>query len=330
MEIVQGVHQIKVPLPGAVDHMNVYLIEGTQGNLLIDTGFDTPEAFGALRDALKFSGFGFKDITVIAATHIHPDHYGMVDKLKQLSGARVALSDIEAKFVDSRYGQTDSLLEEVKKLLASNGVPEADLTELAESPLAVKEFVGVVKPDIILKDGDKITVATSEFKVILTPGHSPGHICLYEPKRKLFFSGDHLLPDIFPHVGFHPQSGANPLADFFKSLDALAELEVSFIFPGHGSVFSGFNLRLGELHYYHEQRQRSIMRTIESDNKSAYQIATEIPWMPAGDSVPFNKLTAFDKRLAVMETLAQLKLLMSEGKAQKVARDNIDLYFAGG
>jgi glyoxylase-like metal-dependent hydrolase (beta-lactamase superfamily II) len=330
MEIVQGVHQIKVPLPGAVDHMNVYLIEGTQGNLLIDTGFDTPEAFGALRDALKFSGFGFKDITVIAATHIHPDHYGMVDKLKQLSGARVALSDIEARFVDSRYGKTESLLEQVKKLLASNGVPDADLTELAESSLAIKEFVGVVKPDIILKDGDKITVATSEFKVILTPGHSPGHICFYEPKRKLFFSGDHLLPDIFPHVGFHPQSGANPLADFFKSLDALANLEVSFIFPGHGSVFSGFNLRLGELHYYHEQRQRSIMRTIESDNKSAYQIATEIPWMPAGDSVPFNKLTAFDKRLAVMETMAQLKLLVSEGKAQKVARDNIDLYFAGG
>jgi glyoxylase-like metal-dependent hydrolase (beta-lactamase superfamily II) len=330
MEIVQGVHQIKIPLPGAVDHMNVYLIEGTQGNLLIDTGFDTPEAFGALRDALKFSGFGFKDITVIEATHIHPNHYGMVDKLKQMSGARVALSDIEARFLDSRYGKTDSLLEEVKKLLASNGVPEADLTELAESSLAIKQFVGVVKPDIILKDGDKITVAASEFKVILTPGHSPGHICLYEPKRKLFFSGDHLLPDIFPHVGFHPQSGANPLADFFKSLDALAELEVSFIFPGHGSVFSGFSLRLGELHYYHEQRQRTIMRIIESDNKSAYQIATEIPWMPAGDSVPFNKLTAFDKRLAVMETLAQLKLLMSEGKAQKVVKENIDLYWAGG
>jgi glyoxylase-like metal-dependent hydrolase (beta-lactamase superfamily II) len=330
MEIVQGVHQIKVPTPGAVDHMNVYLIEGTQGNLLIDTGFDTPEAFGALRDALKFSGFGFKDITVIAATHIHPDHYGMVDKLKQMSGARVALSDIEAKFVDSRYGKTESLVEEVKKLLASNGVPEADLTELAESSLAIKQFVGVVKPDIILKDGDKITVAASEFKVILTPGHSPGHICLYEPKRKLFFSGDHLLPDIFPHVGFHPQSGANPLGDFFKSLDTLANLEVSFIFPGHGSVFSGFSLRLGELRYYHEQRQRNIIRIIENDNKSAYQIATEIPWMPAGESVPFNKLSAFDKRLAVMETLAQLKLLVSEGKAQKVVKENIDLYWAGG
>ncbi|MCJ7829073.1 MAG: MBL fold metallo-hydrolase [Dehalococcoidia bacterium] len=330
MEIVQGVHQIKVPLPGALDHMNIYLIEGTKGNLLIDTGFDTPEAFGALRDTLKFSGFGFKDITVIAATHIHPAHYGLADKLKQMSGAKVALSDIEAKFIDSRYGKTDALMKQVKQLLVSNGVPEADLTELAEASMAVRQFVGVVKPDIILKDGDKITVASSEFKVMLTPGHSPGHICLYEPKRKLFFSGDHILPDIFPHVGFHPQSGQNPLSDFFKSLETLAKLEVNFIFPGHGSVFSGFKLRLGELYYYHEQRQRAIMRIIENDTKSAYQIATEIPWMPGGESVPFNKLSTFDKRLAVMETLAQLKLLISEGKAEKVAKENVDLYWAGG
>ena len=330
MEIVQGVHQIKLPLPGALDHVNVYLIEGTQGNLLIDTGFDTPEAFGALRDALKFGGFGFKDITVIAATHAHPDHFGMVDKLKQLSGAKIALSEIEAKFVDSRYGKTDALLKQVKQLLIANGVPEADLTELAESPLAIKQFVSVVKPDIILKDGDKITVASSEFKIMLTPGHSPGHICLYEPKRKLFFSGDHILPDIFPHVGFHPQSGVNPLVDFFKSLEALSKLEVNFVFPGHGSVFSGFKLRLGELTYYHQQRQREIIRIIEKDTKSAYQIASEIPWMPAGEPVPFKKLSAFDKRLAVMETIAQLKLLINEGKAQKVVKENIDLYWAGG
>jgi len=283
-----------------------------------------------LRDTLKFSGFGFKDITVIAATHIHPDHYGLVDKLKQISGAKVALSDIEAKFIDSRYGKTDALLKQVKQLLASNGVPEADLTELAEASMAVKQFVGVVKPDIILKDGDKITVASSEFKVVLTPGHSPGHVCLYEPKRKLFFSGDHILPDIFPHVGFHPQSGVNPLGDFLKSLEALSKLEINFTFPGHGSVFSGFKLRLSELHYYHEQRQREIMRIIESDTKSAYQIATEIQWMPAGESVPFNKLSAFDKRLAVMETLAQLKLCVIESKAEKVAKENIDLYWAGG
>jgi glyoxylase-like metal-dependent hydrolase (beta-lactamase superfamily II) len=332
MEIVQGIHQIKLPRPAgaALDHTNVYLVEGTKGNLLIDTGLDTPEAFGALRDALKFGGFGFKDIPLIVATHIHPDHYGMIDKLKQLSGANVAISYIEAKFIDSRYVKPDGLLKQVKQLFQSNGVPEARLTELAEAAMAIRQSVGVVKPDIMLKDGEPITVATSEFKVIVTPGHSPGHICLYEPKRKLLFSGDHILPDIFPHVGIHPQSGENPLGDFFKSLEALSKLDVNFIFPGHGSVFSGFKLRLGELSYYHEQRQRAITRIIEKDTKSAYQIATEIPWMPGGEAVKFDKLSASDKRMAVMETMAQLKLMMVEGKAEKVVKENVNLYWGGG
>jgi glyoxylase-like metal-dependent hydrolase (beta-lactamase superfamily II) len=331
MEIVQGVHQIKLPLPaGALDHNNAYLIEGSNGNLLIDTGFDTPEAFAALRDGLRFSGFGFKDITQIVVTHIHPDHYGLADKLKQMSGAKVSLSEVEAKFIDSRYVKTDALLKKVRSLFKSNGVPEEDLTELSDASMAVRKFVGVVPPDIKLKNGDKITIDSSEFKVVLTPGHSPGHICLYEPKRKLFFSGDHILPDIFPHVGLHPQSGENPLGDFFNSLEMLANLEVSFIFPGHGSVFSGFKLRLGDLYRHHEQRQLAIKRIIEDDMKTAYQIATEIPWMPGGEAVSFDKLSAFDKRLAVMETLAQLKLLMIEGKAEKVVKENIDIYWGGG
>jgi glyoxylase-like metal-dependent hydrolase (beta-lactamase superfamily II) len=332
MEIVQGVHQIKLPLTpgGALDHSNAYLIEGSKGNLLIDAGFDIPEAFAALRDGLRFSGFGFKDIAQIVITHIHPDHYGLADKLKQMSGATLALSDIEKEFIDSRYAKTDDLLKEMKHLFESSGVPEEDLSELTEASMAVRQFVGVVKPDITLKNGDKITVDSSEFKVVLTPGHSPGHICLYEPKRKLFFSGDHILPDIFPHVGLHPQSGENPLGDFFNSLEVLANLEVNFIFPGHGSVFSGFKLRLGELFRHHEQRQLTMTRIIENEMKTAYQIATEMPWMPSGEAVKFEKLSTFDKRLAVMETLAHLKLLVIEGKAEKIAKENIDYYYAGG
>jgi glyoxylase-like metal-dependent hydrolase (beta-lactamase superfamily II) len=331
MEIVQGVHQIKLPLPaGALDHNNAYLIEGDNGNLLIDTGFDTPEAFAALRDSLRFSGFGFKDITQIVITHIHPDHYGLANKLKQMSGATVAFTDIEEKFINSRYVKSDVLLKKVKDLFESNGVPKGDLSQLSEAALAAKQFVGVVSPDVRLKDGDKISVGSSEFKVLLTPGHSPGHICLYEPKRKLFFSGDHILSDTFPHVGLHPQSGENPLGDFFNSLEALANLEVNFIFPGHGSVFSGFKLRLGDLYRHHEQRQLAIKRITENDMKTAYQIATEIPWMPSGEAVTFDKLSILDKRLAVMETLAQLKLLTIEGKADKVAKGKVDYYYAGG
>ncbi len=89
-----------------------------------------------------------------------------------------------------------------------------------------------------------------------------------------------MLPDIFPNVGLHPQSGENPMGDFLHSLEALTKLEVRTCLPWPRLVFSGFKLRVGEILRLHEQRQLAIARTIEDDMKHAYQIATEIPWMP--------------------------------------------------
>jgi len=331
MEIVRGIHQISLPLSGGMlDHVNVYVVEGDKGNLLIDTGMDTPEAFGALRDGLKSGGFGFKDITLILVTHIHPDHYGMAANLKQLSGAELALGEVEAGLLDSRYVNTEDLLKKVRDLFKSSGVPEDDLADLAEASLQLRQFVGQTSAEVKLKGGEKITVGSSEFKVLLTPGHSPGHICLYEPKRKFLFSGDHVLPDIAPHVGLHPQSGENPLADFIKSLEAVMGLEVNFVFPGHGHTFSGLKQKVEQILYHHKQRKLAVSRAIEKDMKTAYQIATEIPWMPAGEPVNFKDLSTFDKRLAVLETLAHLQFLVIEGEAEKVAKEDVTLYWAGG
>lgn len=330
MEIIQGVHQIKVPLQGgSLDHVNVYVLHGDKGNVLIDTGFDTPEAFAALRDGLKLGGFGFKDITHIIITHIHPDHYGMAAKLKQMTGATVAFSETEEKLLESRYQNPESLLAEMRELLQANGVPEEDLPELVEVAMPLREFVGMVTADNKLKGGEKISLGSAELRVIITPGHSPGHICLYEPKRKFLFSGDHVLPDITSHVGFHPQSGDNPLGDFLAALEALTQLDINLVFPGHGSVFSGIRLRINELLYHHQERERAIVIAAEDEMKTAYQIASEILWMPTGAPIPFSKLSNFDKRLAVLETLAHLKYLTSKGRAQKFTKDGLDLYWTG-
>jgi len=330
MEVIQGVHQIKIPLPaGSLDHVNAYVLQGDKGNVLIDTGFDTPEAFAAVRDGLKMSGRGFKDITHIIITHIHPDHYGMAAKLKQMSGATVAFTETEEKLLESRYQNPDNLLAEMRRLLESNGVPQELLPGLAEVAMPLREFVGVVAADTRLNGGEKISLGSTELRVIVTPGHSPGHICLYEPKRKFLFSGDHVLPDITSHVGYHPQSGENPLGDFLAALEALSQLDITLVFPGHGSVFSGIKLRINELLYHHRERERAIVIAAEDEMKTAYQIASEILWMPTGEPIPFSKLSNFDKRLAVLETLAHLKYLMSKGKAQKFTKDGIDLYWTG-
>ena len=328
MEVVRGVHQIKIPLPDMpLDHVNVYLIEGEKGNMLIDAGWYTPEALSILEEELRKNGFTLNDITQIVVTHLHPDHYGMAGKIREISGAKIALSAIETGMLDSRYINFEILIKEMLRFFRTNGVPKEELPKISESSLPAREFVIPTTPQIKLKDKSKISVDSFQFKAILTPGHSPGHICLYEPKRKLLFSGDHVLPQITPNVGLHPQSGENPLGDFISSLKSLMNLDVSFVFPGHGPVFNGLKQRIEDLLYHHEQRKTNIADILRGEMKTGYAVAEKIPWMTDyGDACNFQDMNFMDKRLAVMETLSHLQLLVVEGKAKKTVKNDINYY----
>lgn len=360
MELVKGVYQIKIPISGtsllpadsrpikasrdrlvdvieqkvlgslALSHVNVYLIEGTKENMLIDTGWDTPDAFATLNKELRSYGFNFKDISQIIITHIHPDHYGLSGKLKQLCGARVAISEIEAGLIDARYVNLNQLLKQMRWFLLANGVPKTSVLQLSEASMPARKLVIPTPPDIMLRDGKKISVDPFEFKVLSTPGHSPGHICLYEPHRKLLFSGDHILPEITPHIGLHPQSGKNPLGAYLDSLEQMMKLEVTMAFPGHGAAFSGVRQVIEGSFRHHEQRSNDIVKTLQDTMKTAYQVAMEIPWMTDIKPTSFQSLNLFDQRLAIMETLAHIELLRSEGKVQLFTQDDVNSYFAGG
>jgi glyoxylase-like metal-dependent hydrolase (beta-lactamase superfamily II) len=358
MEIVQGVYQIRLPLAGAtkssdetqsikankedlievieqtiqqnssVSHVNVYLIEGDQGNLLIDTGWNTPEAYSTLTDELKSYGFGIKDISEIVVTHVHSDHFGLTGKLKQISGAKVALSEIEARIIDSRYINIDGLLSQMCDFLHTNGVPQDKISQLSEASLPAKALVMPATPDVKLKSGKKVNMNPFEFKVFLTPGHSPGHICLYEANRKLLFAGDHILPEISPFIGLHPQSGTDPLGDYYHSLKDLMKLEVNLVFPGHGPAFSGLKQTIENLLEHHEQRASLVLSTIQEDMKTGYQIATEIPWKSDIKGATFQYLNSLNQRLAIMETLAHLEHMKKQNKVQAENKGGLNYYWA--
>ena len=329
MEIISGVHQIKIPFPqGIPDYTNVYIVEGSEGNIMVDAGWDSPEAFSSLMEGLKKDRLKFQDIKKIVITHIHPDHYGLASKVKQLCGAKVAMHRIEAGLVNSRYVDFDELLKEMERGLSSNGVPQAELADMAKASLWMKQFVLPDLPDVMLDDGDSLGNGSFEFEVLRTPGHSLGHICLYEPAKRLLFSGDHILFETTPHIGFHSQSGDNPLGDYISSLKRMEMLKVNFVFPGHGSVFSSLKLRVAEILRHHEQRKRVIIESISGGLKTAYQIAEDIPWIPEQGGVAFRDLALQDRRLAVLETIAHLRLLSSEGKVGKIDQDGISLYLA--
>jgi glyoxylase-like metal-dependent hydrolase (beta-lactamase superfamily II) len=309
-------------------YTNVYVVEGNNGNILIDSGWGDSEVIWAFREGLREDNLKFRDINWIVITHIHPDHYGLAGKLKELCGAELAVHRTEAGLINSRYKDFGGLLKDMGDMLSSNGVPQSELADLKQASLWMNQFVSPALPDVSLDDGDRISNGSFGFEVLRTPGHSPGHICLYEARKRWLFSGDHVLANCIPHVGFHPQSGDNPLKDYIDSLEMVNGLGVNFVFPGHGPVFNSLKLRAMEIFEHHEQRERAIMAALDDGLKTAYHVAAEIPWKLETGGVRFSDLGALDRRLAILGTIAHLRLLASEGSVGKIDKDGVWLYLS--
>ena len=96
----------------------------------------------------------------------------------------------------------------------ATGAPADEIVGLQQASMPVRSFVWAAAPDVLLEDGDKPEVPGWDLSAIWTPGHSPGHLCFWEPSHRLMLSGDHVLPRITPNISFHPQAGPNPLGDF--------------------------------------------------------------------------------------------------------------------
>jgi len=328
-EIIPGVYQIKTPLPSKdilFGYVNAYAVRGESRYLLIDTGLNTEEAFNSLEKQLADIDIGTEDISQIVVTHIHPDHYGLAGRLKQISGAKIATHHLEKKLIDSRYVHMDALLRQVVSWLHINGVPDEILPELQAASVGMAKFVVPAMPETILYGGETISNGLFSFEVLWTAGHSPGHISLYEPNKKILISGDHILPTITPNIGLHPQSGDNPLDDYLNALNEIKKLDAKIVLPGHENPFTGLKSRIDELFQHHSQRKSEILNSIRSEHKTACRIAAEIPWMLDMGGAKWKDLTPRDKRLAVLEAIAHLESLRVEGKIGKFSSDGIIYY----
>lgn len=326
-EVVAGIYQLKVPIPdNPLGYLNSYLVKGEGGCLLVDTGWNTDEAFGALARQLDEAEVSFNDLKYIAITHVHPDHYGLVGRLRRHTKAELVIHQIERTFLESRYVHFDRLIDEMDQWLRINGVPEADRGKLTRASLSVLGLVSVSMPDLPVRGGEHLKVGDFDFEIIWTPGHSRGHICLYDRQHRVLCSGDHVLPVITPNVSMHTQSMGNPLVDYLDALRALEELPIDVVLPAHENVFYDLPKRAEEIRAHHAERKQHILASIGGQAKTAYQIAATIPWETMG--VAWADLPALHKRNAVTETLAHLESMRAEGLLAKTLKDGVVWYAA--
>ncbi len=303
-------------MPFELKHVNVYLLRDGDAFTLIDTGLQTEESRQALQAKLDQLQVPVERIRRILITHIHPDHFGLAGELRERSSAELVIHRLEVALMEPRYARAEDLVHDVAAWLSKNGVPRPEAEFLKSASMAAREFVSVVEPDTLLEGAERLPIAGGELMAVWTPGHSPGHCCFYWPQRQLLFSGDHLLPKISPNIGLHPQSGADPLADYLASLDRIARLEVSQVLPAHGDPFQDHRGRIATIMQHHRERKDALVGLAGGGLRSGWDLAALL----------FHGVmerNAFQQRLALQETLAHCQSLAEEGRILKEVHDGL-------
>jgi glyoxylase-like metal-dependent hydrolase (beta-lactamase superfamily II) len=328
MKVAPGIYQLKLPMSDSpLRHLNCYLIEGKDGWLMLDTGWHTPDTFNTLETGLRDLGLDVADIATIVVTHIHPDHFGLAGKIKHLSPrTQLLMHRWESDLIESRYINFANLRDKIGAMLQRHGVPLLNMSALQSASMPALQFVTVTFPDDVLYGGEIINTGVYNLEVIWTPGHSPGHICLYEPQNKLLFSGDHILPSITPNVSYHVQSGDNPLGDYLYSLQKLRNLPVDKVLPAHEHIFSNLQGRIQEIVDHHNRRKGEIQQAIAKEPHNAYEISSKITW---DIGLTWEQFPDLQKRFAVMETIAHLECMRWEGIVRRTVKGNSILYGLG-
>jgi glyoxylase-like metal-dependent hydrolase (beta-lactamase superfamily II) len=317
-EVADGVVQVFLPLPMRPTIVNVYLVRGGDEWTLVDTGMHTGDSLAAFRGALAEVGIAPTDIRRIVCTHHHMDHYGTSGPLRELTHAEVHLHPLEAE----RAATAHDVLGEDPAFLRRNGIPEAP-PEKQMPPMShvVGNLYCPAIPDGLLADGDEVTLGDGRrLDVVWTPGHTPGHCCLFLEPDGILFVGDHLLPKITPHVGIGPHGPSNPLGDFLASHEKIKRLDARLVCPAHGGVYEDHRRRASQLIDFHRVRKLTMLDVIRKRPCTAYEVALE-----AFAISPSNR---FQVMAASSESLAHLELLRLEGRALRAETDGVVRYKA--
>ncbi len=311
VQVADGVLWLRLPLPMALDHVNVYALDDGDGWTIVDTGFASKRG-RAIWERLLAGPLAGRPVRRVIVTHHHPDHFGLAGWF-QSRGAELVTT--RTSWLYARMLVLDEQPTPAPEALAFQrraGVPAALLAErAAERPF---NFCDVVDPLPLgftrIREGDWVTAGGRRWQVRCGDGHAPEHATLWSEDDRLIIGGDQLLPGISANIGVYPtEPDADPLTDWLESCRRFIPLarEDHLVLPGHKLPFTGLPFRLGQMIDNHES---ALLRLLD-------HLAT--PQRAVGCFVPLFKrdVAGAEFGMALVEAVAHLNCLLQRGQVQR-------------
>ena len=310
IEAAPGVWWIRMPLPFALDHINLWLLEDGDGWTIVDTGYGV-EATWSLWERHLAGTMGGRPVKNIVVTHYHPDHLGSAAWLVARTGAPFWMTATEFLSGHAAHDDTAGFDRETGvAFFVRNGLDVSQMPERLKKGNGYRRGVPEIpKAYRRMMHGDRLSIGGREWEVTTVFGHAPEQATLFCASLGVLISSDQVLPRITSNVGvWGNQPESNPLAQFLSSLGRLGHLpDDTLVLPSHERVFRGLHKRIAELHEHHERR---LERLLEGCDRP----------ISASDAIPLlfkRQLDDHQMMFAMGESIAHLHYLHAHGKVRR-------------
>jgi glyoxylase-like metal-dependent hydrolase (beta-lactamase superfamily II) len=306
--VLPGVYRLRLPLPWpGVPHCNAWALSAGDAFVLVDTGMHQPDSLANLEHALQMCNLRLEDARLVVCTHAHSDHCGQAMTVVERAACELWMHPSH-ELISRMYEDPDAVFARRLEVARQSGVPEEPLRRYAaERGKPDPGIVGPIEVDRDLVSGVVVSSDVGDWVTYETPGHSPSHVCLFQPERRLLISGDHLLGRIslYFEYGYSP----DPVGEFLGSLDVVERLGARLCLAGHGRTFADVHAHIhGNRALVHEHL-RKVLEAVGEVPLTAFEVVA---------SVHGESLSAQNGQWLLSQTLGYLTHLESTGGVRRI------------
>lgn len=312
VELAPRMLWLRLPVPGSLRHINVWLLDDGDGWTLVDTGMNTPESRELWSGPLH-ALLGGRPLTRILCTHHHPDHSGLAHFLEERHGARICMSVGELAVLDRiRACTQDAGVADARvRALEAEGLEVSDeMRSLARFERYRTVTSGFPTHAESVADRSTFTAGGRDWQVRILGGHTDAQVVLWSERDGLLISADQVLPRITSNVGvFSERADADPVRSYLESFDVLDELPSdTLVLPAHGNPFHGLQVRTAALRAHHAATLEQVEALLD-EPATAADLARRLY---------VRRLDTLNTYLAVGETLAHIRRLEFAGRVLRL------------